>query len=198
MDTLSFISSLIGSLSWPIAIIVLVLVFRKPLSKIIEGVHLKRIKRGDFEIDFDRELSELKNRVKEIQVPEHNRGNLSLVNEIKIPSAADDQIELISQINPSAAIALAWSNVEKELQSTILRIAISPDYPLYNSALKNIQLLKESNCIDANTFNVLNKLRQLRNEAVHSMYDSRMTVADVEEYNQLAKIILEKLKSLKK
>ena len=198
MDILSFIASLIGSLSWPIAILILILVFRKSLSKIIEGIHLKRIKRGDIEIDFDRELNELKNQVKVLQLPEQKKGMLSFDNEVKTLSATDDQIELISQINPSAAIALVWSNVVMELQSTILRLAISADYPLHNSALKNIQFLKETSYIDENTCLVLKKLRTFRNEAVHSMYDSRMTVSEVDEYNQLTKMILRKLKSLKR
>lgn len=197
MDILTFISSLFSSLAWPVAILIIALIFRRQFSKILEGIRLKKIKRGDFELDFDQELSEIKSKVQELELsePESKLKAISAESESTL-LAADEQIELISQINPASAIALAWSNLERELQNTILRLAISADYPPYNSPLKNIQLLKEYKYIDKNTFQILNRLRILRNESVHTMYDSRITVKDVEEFNQLAKIVLEKLKSI--
>ncbi len=197
MDILTFISSLFSSLAWPVAILIIALIFRKQFSKILEGIRLKKIKRGDFELDFDQELSMIKSKVQELQLsePESDVKEKSEESEI-IQLAADEQIELISQIYPASAIALAWSNLERELQNTIFRLAISADYPPHNSPLKNIQLLKEHKYIDENIFQIFNSLRILRNESVHTMYDSRITINDVEEFTQLAKVVLEKLKSI--
>ncbi|MCH8942130.1 MAG: hypothetical protein IIA48_06805 [Bacteroidetes bacterium] len=197
MDTLTFISSLFSSLVWPIAILIVAFLFKKNFSSIIEGVKLKRIKRGDLELNFDQELSELKIKSKEFKLSEPVKENLIKLNKNNnLQLTADDQIELISQINPTSAIALSWSNIEKEILNTINRLAISSDYPLYNSSLKNIQILRLHKYIDKNEFEILNRLRLLRNEVVHKMYDSSIAIKEVEEFNNLSKVVLEKLKSI--
>ena len=52
MDWLQFISSLVGSLAWPIAVLTIAIVFRKTLRTALARP-LKRVKAGPFEAEWD-------------------------------------------------------------------------------------------------------------------------------------------------
>lgn len=58
MDVLTFISELIKSLAWPVAIIILVILLRKPIVELIPL--LRRLKYKDLELEFSQEVTELK------------------------------------------------------------------------------------------------------------------------------------------
>ena len=203
MDILAFIASILSSLAWPITVIALAFLFRKSLAKILESIKLKKIKRGDLEFDFDQELTQLKSKVEAVPIQSATRPVLpettkNLPKQLMLPM--DNQLEMISQINPASGIALAWSNVEQGIQDSIVRLAISPDYPGYNSALRNIQLLIENKVIDASFAETLNALRQLRNQAVHELSDSDsgLTIKEAENYILLAKKAVDILSSLER
>ena len=51
MDSLTFISKLTEHLVWPISIIIILLIFRKPISKIIDKLKKANIKGSEFEFD---------------------------------------------------------------------------------------------------------------------------------------------------
>ena len=100
---------------------------------------------------------------------------------------------------PEPAVGVAWLAVEHELMQAVMRMAISPDYPLYNAAAKNIALLHEHGCIDAATRGVLDRMRRLRNAAVHATSDVvRVSVAEAREFVGLAKALTDKLKSIRR
>ena len=58
MDLLEFISGLISSLSWPLAIVVVLLLFRKGLTAQLPNLTKLRIR--DFEIEFNKELRKIR------------------------------------------------------------------------------------------------------------------------------------------
>ena len=202
MDILTFISSILGSFSWPITIVMLAILFRKSLSKILESIRLKKIKRGDLEVDFDQELNQLKGKVETIpslsETPKQELSKRLDNDPQQFMLPLDNQMELISQINPAAGIALAWSNVEREIQATIMRLALSPDYPGYNSSMRNIQLLRDNNIINSSFAESLEMMRQLRNRAVHELSDSGLSINEAETYNFLAKKAIERLFFIKR
>lgn len=49
-----------------------------------------------------------------------------------------------------------------------MKLAISPDYPFYNSALRNIQLLENERYITPAFAQLLNELQAVRNKAAHA------------------------------
>jgi uncharacterized protein YutE (UPF0331/DUF86 family) len=53
----------------------------------------------------------------------------------------------------------------------VMRLAISAAYPLHNSPLKSIALLHEHGYLDPETRELLNRMRNLRNVAVHAGSD---------------------------
>ena len=168
MSTLAFLSSVVESTSWPIAVIVLVFLLRKPVSNLVPN--LRRIRYGKMEFNFGTELQKLGGKAKTagLHIPE--RSQLQQV----VPRTAEDSISDAARLAeefPEPAVGVAWLAVEHELMQAVMRLAISADYPPYNAAIKNVLLLHENGYIDEETRVVLERMRQLRNAAVHAARD---------------------------
>lgn len=77
----------------------------------------------------------------------------------------------------------------------VTRLAISPDYP----ALKNAELFRAQNEIDQRTFELLNRMRNLRNMAVHGAHGAAfITTDEALEFLALARGVTEKLQALRR
>jgi hypothetical protein len=107
MTIFEFTASIISSIAWPLAIIIVLLILRKQISQLISNI--QKFSFQGLEIETRKEIKQLKEEVKhptdEPFVP------------IQIP---DRYIKLVS-ISTHAAINEAW----KELQSAIINAAIS-------------------------------------------------------------------------
>lgn len=168
MDVLSFISGMIESLAWPVSIIIIIMILKKPIDQLMLGIH--RLKYQDLEIDFNKRLDEIDSKIE-------TENNKEPKKELKQNNNELEQIETIAEISPNSAILLAWSIVEKELQSIVMRLEISSDYPR-NSPMKNINTLREMKLIDNQTVDGLNELRRIRNNAAHAQLNMRTISSD--------------------
>ena len=195
MDTLTFFANIINSLAWPIVVTTAIVIYRVPISQVI--LSLKRLKYQDLEIDFEKELAELKTEVEQVtllQLEEANHGR-----ELPAATSLQSQIEQIASISPASAIALAWSAVDSELQQTVTRLAISADSPSYVSALRHIEILKEQKLIDAEMYHILQRMRILRNKAAHTAAaETGISVEDALEYSRLTTKVLAVLQSFQR
>lgn len=200
MDWLTFISKVVDSVAWPIAVVSILVVFKSPFSKVFLG--LTNLKYKDLSMDFKRNLIELEEATKDDSEPEE----VSDLSEQDIPEANNlrlkarskqEEIEQVAIISPQAAIPLAWSMVEDSLLKAVMSLAISADYPPRNSPLKNIELLRKHAPIDDETFNALNKMRMMRNEAAHGKYDNgSISTNEALEYASLARKMVARLGKL--
>lgn len=195
MDILEFISSVIStsSLAWPIAILMLVLILRKPVENLL--LDLKRFRYGDMEIDFSKEVRELeaKAHTAGLKLPKPTERKVSKQNSVQILADAE---RLVADF-PEPAVGLAWTALENELMQGVMRLAISPDYTPYNSSFKNIELLQDQGYLDKETRALLDRMRNLRNAAVHpNRYVVQITADEAQEYIVLAKAITDKLRQI--
>jgi len=89
------LKSLVGSLSWPITLIICLLILRKQLNALISKIG--KLKYGDLEADFSREVRKISVNIKEITPdiiePEKNSTKTFV-----------EEIEEIANISPKAAI----------------------------------------------------------------------------------------------
>ena len=197
MDWLSFFAKIIESTAWPIAVVILLVIFRHPFSKVF--LTLTNLKYKDLSIDFKRELGELELATKRVEIERKNKDGADhneIMPVVKIRNR-EDEIEQVASISPRAAIPLAWSMVEETLFNTVVRLAISPDYPPHNSALKNMECLREYGDMDNETYEALNRMRILRNETVHGRYNEKsITSMEALEYFGLAQKMVAKLESI--
>lgn len=192
MTLLEFIASIIGSLAWPAALVAIALVLREPLKRVL--LTLTRVKYKEMEIDFGRELEKVAEQAHSIDVKPVFP--LPTGKEKDSSTILGEAARLVEEF-PEPAVALAWSAVERELMAAVMRLAISPDYPPHNVPAKNIQILREHGLIDQSTYDLLNRMRNLRNIAVHGHGGAGPVTADqAREFLALAGGVVERLKSL--
>ena len=194
MNALEFISSLIDSIAWPAAIIVLVLVLRSPLRKVLQ--ELSGFRFGDFEIDFGPGMKRIGDQAKRIGIEPPKRPISARAGTLDSSQIIADAIQLAREF-PEPAVILAWTAVEHELLQGVMRLAISPDYPTYNSSNKNIMILREQGYLDRETCEILDGMRKLRNAAAHpAIAGARILSKEAAEFVVLTEAVTDKLKSL--
>ena len=194
MDWLQFLASLVSSLAWPIAVVVLVILLRVPITRVL--LTLTRLKYKELELDFGRELKQLEQEARAIDIVPQKPKSIAPIKKDSLQLL--EEATRFAQDFPESAVAVGWQAVEDELMSAVMRLAISPDYPPYNSALKNAQLLKEQDAIDERTFAILSRMRILRDMVVHRVRvgTSITTSEEAIEFLALARGMVEKLRTL--
>ncbi len=191
---LGFIASIIDSLAWPAAIVILLLILQSPLRKLL--LELTRFRYGDVEIDFGRAIQRLEDRAKltGLRLPARPARPKT---EIRDSSQIIADAARLAGDFPEPAVGLAWTAVEHELMQAVMRLAISADYPPYNAPLKNIALLHDQGYLDRETRELLDRMRNLRNAAVHTAREiSRISPDEAREFIALTEAVTWKLKSL--
>lgn len=151
MDWLQFVSSVVGSLAWPAAVIAVIVLLREPLGKLLPLI--RTLKYKEWQIDVGQELDAVKESVE------------ATTDQPGIPAEEPTPVFLqLAQIDPRAAVLSAWAPVELALKDLGMKHAIykvgMPTYLLAESLLK-------AEVIDYMTYNVLSRLKRIRNEAVH-------------------------------
>ena len=201
MDNLEFISSLINSLVWPSVTIITVFILKGTISEVMLGIN--KIKYNDFQMDFGKELAKIESTINQSEDygksdKKQLKNDKAEINNISNKNP-EQQIKAVAEISPVAAVIMTWSLVENKIQSTILKLSISPDYPFYNSALKNVQLLKENNYIDKFTEQTLTQMRILRNKILHEdISNEPITYSEAIAYCKISMNIALILKTVKR
>ncbi len=188
MNYLQFIASLIHSLAWPAAVIVLAAVFRMPLRELLRN--LSRFKYGKVEIDFRRELDQLEAFAKTIDLKPAPK-------QISAAPRTAEQIlneaERLTADFPEPAVGLGWTAVEHELRAAATRLGLPPDY---QSPGRQIEELRKAGHFDSETYEILRRMRNLRNMAVHGAAPSRINSDEAREFLALAAGVVQRLKEI--
>lgn len=170
MDTSALIASIVESLAWPIAIIVLVLILRGPIARLIPLI--EKLKYKDVEIEFGRKLAAAKAEAE--------------VSDIADSSDAEPEheyeIEELAKVSPRAAVSEAWRWVEMASLSTAERV-LGKRPTNYIAAFRAIRRLEREEHISVPVYRLMRELRELRNKAVHApefaiSIDTAMEYAD--------------------
>ena len=175
MDWLEFFASLISSLAWPITLLLAVFLLRGYLSTLFPFI--ERLKYKDFEIEFRKSLQEL---------TEKSREALPAIQAVEMEAAgiSRDRLYSLTEISPRSAILEAWLQVESAaaaaLQASEPTFASKPMAPLrLGEALNRRQIINRAQ------LEIFNRLRDLRNKAVH-VGDAVFKPDEVAEYIELA------------
>ncbi len=157
MDWLTFIAEMTKAVSWPVAIVIAVWIFRGPLLKLLR--ELKRLKLKDVvEVEFEKEVQKAK-----AELPEIKR----LTASSKYISDDDDyESRLLSllETSPKAAVLEAWLQVEREAHGLLKRQNVS--LPPNLSPIRLLELLLKHRLIDKKGQNLFNTIRKLKKRAV--------------------------------
>jgi len=162
MDWLTFISKLIESLAWPVAGVVLGLIFRKKLLDLIPS--LRKVKAGPLEAEFEiatkQVLASTADLATKHHAPETSKSNSK-------PSMEDTASKLLTaRSEPTATIIEGWSTLDGELHKLGRQTGIVVD-PL-ESQLKVYNAVMGSDVLPVGTRQLVRDLRQLRNQVAHA------------------------------
>lgn len=177
MDVLTFTAQVIKALAWPTAVVLVALMVRKPVIELLP--FLRRLKYKEIELEFSKELAQLKSEV--------TANEPTTSQKTAAPSALNatsNRLFSIASISKSAAILEAWS----ELESASVAVASSYWSQPPSDAFKNPKLgeyLLQCKVIDEKQLVVFNKLRELRNKAAHAV-DLNLSEEEARTYIELA------------
>ncbi|MGE6790619.1 hypothetical protein ACQKFS_01120 [Pseudomonas guineae] len=147
MDALTFIGGIVNALAWPAAIVIISLIFRKPLSGVLTTI--KRGKFGAAEIEFERGVRSI-----ETSAPE-------------LPHVATPPLTMErATIHPRLAVLEAWLKLEDQVIDLALSRGLT-QLTARRYARGAFQGLKESGLLKPNHLELLDELEELRNWAVH-------------------------------
>jgi hypothetical protein len=182
MDKLTFTSNLITALAWPVATTMIVILLRSEVSILLGRI--KKIKHKDSEIDLAGEISDAAKSADKV---------LSESSADKTPE--QERIGRLAEDSPRGAILDSWLSIEGAMGEYALRHGIESQNP-HSPPYQRIQSIQLHN-LDVATLGhgiieMLDKLRRIRNDAVHRT-DADITPVIAKEYAALAVRVKAKL-----
>lgn len=187
---MEFVASLFRSLSWPAALVIVAVLFRRQIRGLVGRLETARLK--DAELSFTREVEQVSERVVEgvalTILPRQTVDPEVIDDEADDDDEADEPrvVDLMASLEaslaasrrrrvqgiastlvdyPSAAVLAAWQEVESELRHRGGRMGIekAESYPIPFLT----EELRDSDVISATDTRTVQELRRLRNEVAH-------------------------------
>ncbi len=162
MDWLTFISKLIDSMAWPVAAVLLGLIFRKKLAELLPL--LRKVKAGPLEAEFEIATKQVLASTAELAAKERKPD----ASQIEDKSSVEDTASklLTARSEPTATIIEGWSTLDGELHKLGRQTGINGD-PLL-SETKLYREIMDSDVLPIETRSLVQDLRQLRNQVAHA------------------------------
>ncbi len=183
MDWLTFAAQLISALAWPVTVLLMILILRRPLTALFPL--LQRLRFQGIELDFSRQVHALAFEARD-QLP-GVRGVLDADEPLR-----DQWVEL-AQFSPRAVVLEAWLYLEKAAIEASRRHGLKLKSADLRSPLVLGQALEEAGILEGNTATIYHRLRNLRNAAVHAS-EFAFTPDSAIEYADLAARLTEYLR----
>lgn len=175
MDWLTFFSSLVNSTAWPISIVLIVWWLKDYIKKLIP--YTSKFKYGELEIEFGKELEELKNEKDKLQ-KEQPTETITNTNNAYVNK---DSLET----SPRTIIIESWVALEFTAFSNAKHYKLI-DSDKHIPLMKVLKLYEEKQVLQKEEIKIIHKLQQLRNQAVHEI-SFEISYNEAEEYSKLAR-----------
>lgn len=153
MKTEQFILKLLDIVVWPLTVIVITIFFRKPLYSLIP--FLKRLRYKDVELEFEGKLKKIKKTTSIEPVMSDER-----------TFSADEVRELA--LSPRSTVIESWIRLEHSIRKKLKDNDILLSRMDYASSSHLLDSLDKSGLLDKENFQLIRRLRDLRNVAAHS------------------------------
>lgn len=174
MDWLTFISSVVGSLAWPVAAFAIAFIFRKQIALLVDRI--RRMSLGDNSIEFSDRLDKVEAEA-EASSPDPINSSADFL---------DERTSKLIALSPAAAILDAWKPIDQRVTQACMALHEHPSPTHIRRAVfsARIKTLLEAGQITQSTYAVLTDLQRLRNIAVHA---DDVSAADAIRFMSLAK-----------
>jgi hypothetical protein len=158
------------ALGWPSAALVIVLVFRRPLLELLTLV--RKVKYKDVEVELaKKEISE----ARELTTSKEGE-KYDVLSFMEL-----EHFKQLADISPRAAITEAWSRLEDSVYQAAKTAGIEARRPSGVSFSSVLAALKTSGTIDATSIRLIEKMRAIRNKAVHIQTEG-LSASDAIDY----------------
>ena len=170
MDIYQFIASLVASLSWPVAAVVIAATQRKPITRLLDRV--RNAKLFGAELDVGEQIEAVREQIE--------AGRLEQVSpspdpdEASVPPMIEDQrvksvTDALATTSAVGTVIASWAELENALREEFQRRGLS--WGGKNTA-DNFYRLKREGRLPLKTINALLELRAVRNAVAHGKHTS--------------------------
>ena len=184
MGVLEFISSVFSALAWPIAVIFIVIVLRRPLRRLLS--RLETFRGPGVEATFNREAGAARD---EAASAVAGLPNVQKDDESKQEDLEYADLLQLADVSPRAAILETWSRIEVALAEAGTKVPPN----IRRGALSFILTLEREGLISPEVGSALRRVRNLRNVAVHTP-DLDISKESIVDYIESAKSIIRSLR----
>lgn len=181
LDWLDFIAKVVDSLSWPLALVIVALLFRKRITALLDRI--RKASYGDAAVEFDEQLESAEQKAAELPPPA----------EAPPHSEQDSKFERALELSPRLAVLDAWIEVEEAISELASRRGYTT--PRSRSGTFAMRQLTREGAIDSRTSQLLDELRRLRNIAAHSSSETEITISDARRFKEISLIVASALSS---
>jgi hypothetical protein len=176
VDTKQFIASLVSSLAWPAAVVVVVLLFREQIVRLL-AEPMKRLKAGPVDIEFDRIAATV-----EAQLGPASEGASGESQQLGAQISFDAKLDIARQsapgsalrdlaeraeIWPSGAVIEGFGRVEEELRNHLEAAGHPQSLSTRLGAVALARRARDAQIITPETFEAVEGLAVLRNMSAH-------------------------------
>lgn len=162
---LQLIASLVASLAWPIAVLFGIYLLRSSLSTLLSSV--RSLRYGRLGVDF-RDALRRAERAASLAGAGTSSDAAPAEIDRNVFLEIEREIADLLRVSPSAAVAVAWTAVERSLLRARERLGIEATgltRPSMSRLIRDLALRGQIGTAEAD---LLDRLRRIRNEAVHS------------------------------
>lgn len=164
MDRLTFTAQLVGALAWPLTVLVCVLLLRGYVTALVPL--LRKLKYSDLELQFGREVAELKGAADAASLPVQKQPS-----EQRDADTWQDLVRLAAA-RPRSAIRGAWQEVEAALKRTAKGHGLQAAPGAWSMPMVLGALLLNAGILSEAQYDLLSRLRRLAAEAERAPVDS--------------------------
>jgi len=154
MDRKQFIADIVKSLSWPIVIVLIFILFRGQVDNLI--VNTSKFTCGSFQLSFSKEVSKIRNEIHQ------------LAPTLKYDPDKSDRLRRTATSAPSLAIIEAWKEVKVAATQFILKrepnLKLNPSTPYKELG----SLLLKHKAVNDKQIKIFDDLRLLRNKVKYA------------------------------
>lgn len=177
MDSLTFFSSLVSSLAWPVTAIVAFYLLKNNLGTFFPFI--ERLKYKNFELEFRKSIGELTEKSKTALPAPVAEQLPSTISQLR------DRLFNLAEISSRSAILEAWLQVESAAADIIESRNLTTSFKRTIAPLRFAELLAKNDILNLSQMEIFHQLRELRNKAVH-IGDATFKLDEVAEYIDLA------------
>jgi hypothetical protein len=145
--------------AWPIAVVLLGLLFRRPLTELV--ANLRHLKVGSLEVF--RDLPQLPPTPQVPQLP----AGAEVPPELTLAPPAPVPVDDLARESSIGAVIAAWVRLEEAVYRAVARLGLESQGGPTRSIPSLLERLRKAGALDGETLSAMLKVREIRNRVVH-------------------------------